>query len=229
MEMTTSTPVTYDNVLAHVAANVAAATDSNFRSIAAGTLAYLVGFTWAPKDERKPAADIKADILRAFREDGDKGKSKRYEFAGLCLTIARALGKGHAWGDELRQQESVEAGVIFLAARFGSVAASVAALAKAFGTERSGGNRKEKAFADALAALIDKAQEAGEQIAVGPAIFALLQVGAPSADDATALVGRLLSTADDATVAAFIATANDVLAARHAKAEAVQEAERLAA
>ena len=60
--MQTQTSISYDNVLAHVAANAKAATSANFTAIASGTLAYLVGYTWADKaDKKAPEKTEKTD------------------------------------------------------------------------------------------------------------------------------------------------------------------------
>src|ERR1044072_5661942 len=103
MEMNTQTAFTYDNALAFVAAEAATAKDANFRLIASGTIAYLIGYTFADKANAKPAADIRRDILAMIEGTGAK-KSKKYDFAGLALIAARKLGKGHEWSAEMAQQ-----------------------------------------------------------------------------------------------------------------------------
>ena len=185
------TAFTYDNALAHVEANALSGIAANFNALAAGSIAFMIGQTWADKDNRKPVDDIKADILARFKDSGDK-KSKAYEFGALSLTIARELSRGtmtadNAWSAELRDivqdaDSCLEDGIRFLADRFHSVAQNVSGLARHFKGEKE---KKPKAvnFMDALEKLVEKTIEDGQQVPVSAAMDMLLACGEVSPQD----------------------------------------------
>lgn len=219
MNITTKTELNYANVLAFVGTEAASATAANFRMIAAGASAYLWGYVWAPDGAKVPANDIKANILAAFGE-AKASKSKRFEFAGLCLTVARALGKGHDWGNELRQCDSVESAIDFLAARFGSVAANVSQLAAHFGTARSGGQKKGKGLPETIDAWLDK--HGDDSVPFAECVAVMLPL--VSAEQMAVAIASMLPKLSNDGLAALIDNANARLEQRNRVADATAKA-----
>ena len=167
--MTVKTETTYANAAAFLKVESATALDANFRMLATGTVMYLAGAVWAPANDRTPTGEI-ADTIRVAlgeptakdakdaKDAGRAGKSKRYAFAALALTIARDFAKGNEWSAELRDhsRDSLESAVAFLAARFASIAPSVAALADMFATAKKAKAKGAKSLLDVIEWMADK-------------------------------------------------------------------------
>jgi hypothetical protein len=159
--------------------------DANFLLLAAGVLAVFYGVRWAEKSERRTKEEMRGDLVRAFGEtdapNSNASRSKRYEFARLCVELAQhKLMKPLA--TEAAKKESTESAASSLAAEFVTVANSVAALARYFGTERSSGRRDppRRPFLMALQALVERSEQDGERIPLVDSVRVLAHAAAPS-------------------------------------------------
>lgn len=212
---------TYDMALVSTSEHAQSGVAANFKALAAGSLAFLIGHTWADKADRKAADAIKSDVQIAFADTVGK-KSKAYEFSALALTIARHLSKGNltadnAWQVEakaLLHSEGLEPAVTFLANRFHSVAHTVAALAAHFAGEKKEKAAKAIDFAKALDDLIEKTLEAGQEVPVSAAVNALLVCGEVSPMDTSGIISRLVKAFDAHALAHLIDHLNDTLGQR---------------
>lgn len=223
------TVINYSNALDHVEAHATSGVAANFKALAAGTMAFMIGQTWqGDKALKVPTDQIKSDILARFRDSGDK-KSKAYEFGALALTVAKELSKGdvtadRSWHTELRDivqadGACLEDGVQFLADRFHSVADSVARLAAHFKGEK---DKKPKAidFMKSLESLCEKVLEEGGTIPAGAGIHLLLSQGV-SAVDGREIIGRLMGALDSAALGELIEVTNATMVQRMAKESSV--------
>jgi hypothetical protein len=244
VDQMTKTALTYSNALASVASHAEHGVTANFKALASGTMAFMLGQTWSDKDSKVPTDQIKSDILAQFRDSGDK-KSKAYEFGALALTIAKDLSKGsfvksqsdgvvnqqwegNPWALELREVvqhsgASLEDGVDLLAARFHSVADSVSALARYFkGAEKE---KKVKAvdFMDGLDKLCEKTLESGGMVPAAAGIQFLIPMGV-STVDANGIISRLVASWDSAALAHLMEHLNGAMMQRLAKETAATNA-----
>jgi hypothetical protein len=222
IESVVGQPITSAGCLRLVESSAKTALKFNLVAIAAGILYVYTAAVLVPSKARRTSRnDVKAALAKAFgepeRPNANAGRTKRYELARLCVQISthremRVLATNAA------KQDSLEAGVAYLAQEFSERAKSVAALARNFGVERQRVKKEpvKQPFLILLRALVADAERDQQTIPFADSVKVL----APAAtrQDVTELVRHLLPHLPDQVIPELV----DVLIriAEHRRASA---------
>jgi hypothetical protein len=200
-------PITSEACLYYIEQSAKTQLNVNLTMIAAGVLyVYSAVVLVAEKSEKKPRDEVQSALAGAFGETDSPNahisRSKRYEFARLCVEIS-AHKEMRPLAIDAAKQKSIEAAVKYLSGQFADRANSVAALARAFGTERTSGRHRQpqepvkRPFLFLLRALVERAEKDGQQIPFVDAVRVLAP--AASQRDVFELIEQLIpQTTDDA-------------------------------
>ena len=226
VDQTNQQPITEADCLHFIGQRAKTLLDANLIMIAGGVIyIYIATVFVADKHKRKTVTEAKASLAKVFGEsdhpNSSVSRTKRYEFAKLCVEIA-AQKETRPLVTKAAKQSSIEAAAADLAAEFALCASSVAGLARHFGTERSSGRRRrpqesvKRPFLLLLRALVAKAKKDDQRIPFAESVKELAP--AASQRDIAELIRDLIPFAADHEIPELVDILNRVAERRRAHA-----------